>query len=137
MDPMKEFYERKKANINALGNDDMLRVQSRNWFDAASRHRYSYHFSWLGLPIIQFPQDLVALQEIVWSVKPDAIVETGIAHGGSLIFYASLLELIGGDGIVVGVDIDIRPHNRQAIESHPLSRRIKLVQGSSVAEGTI
>src|SRR5579864_8965224 len=95
-------------------------------------HRYSYNFSWLGRPVIQYPQDLIALQEIIWSVKPDLIVETGIAHGGSLVFYASLLELIGGPGKVIGIDNDIRAHNRAAIETHPLSGRISMVQGSSV-----
>ena len=75
------------------------------------RYNYSYNFSWMGRPIIQYPQDIVAMQEIIWSVKPDLIIETGIAHGGSLIFHASMLELIGGDGLVVGIDIDIRSHN--------------------------
>src|SRR5439155_26990414 len=100
-------------------------------------YRYSYYFSWLGRPIIQFPQDILALQEIIWRVKPDLIVETGIAHGGSLVFSASILELIGGDGLVVGVDIDIRDHNREAIEAHPMVRRIKMIQGSSVDEAIV
>src|SRR5579864_8015556 len=95
-------------------------------------HRYSYNFTWLGRPVIQYPQDLIALQEIIWSERPQLIVETGVAHGGATIFYASMLELLGGDGKVVGVDIDIRAHNRVAIESHPLSRRIALLEGSSV-----
>jgi cephalosporin hydroxylase len=96
------------------------------------RRRYLFNFDWLGLPIIQFPADIVAYQEICWKVKPAVIVETGIARGGSLIFYASMLELIGSDGFVVGVDIEIRSHNRQAIESHPLAHRIRLIEGSSV-----
>ncbi len=131
------FYRQKRANIRALGADTDIRDLTKAWFRGVSKHRYSYHFSWLGIPIIQFPQDLIAMQEIIWSVKPDAIIETGVAHGGSLVFHASMLELIGGDGIVVGVDVEIRSHNRRAIESHPLSRRVKLVEGSSVDGRTI
>jgi cephalosporin hydroxylase len=137
MDPMKEFHDQKRMNVEALGSDRKIRRLSAEWFGEVSKRRYSYHFSWLGVPIIQFPQDLIALQEIIWSVKPDAVVETGIAHGGSLIFHASMLELIGGNGIAIGVDVDIRPHNRNAIESHPLGRRIRLVQGSSTDERTV
>jgi len=96
------------------------------------RYNYSYNFSWLGRPIIQYPQDILAMQEIIWSVKPDLIIETGIAHGGSLIFHASMLELIGGDGLVVGIDIDIRDHNRVEIEAHPMFKRIRMIQGSSI-----
>ena len=132
MDPMEAFYQQKRANIRALGADADVRDLTRAWFNGVSKHRYSYHFSWLGIPIIQFPQDLVAMQEIIWSVRPDAIIETGVAHGGSLVFHASMLELMGGDGIVVGVDVEVRAHNRQAIEAHPLARRIRLVEGSSV-----
>ncbi|MBV8491127.1 MAG: cephalosporin hydroxylase family protein [Candidatus Eremiobacteraeota bacterium] len=95
-------------------------------------YRYTYNFSWLGVPIIQFPDDIVALSEIVWNLKPDLVIETGIAHGGSLIFYASMLQLIGGEGRVLGVDIDIRSHNRAVIESHPLAHRIDMIQGSSI-----
>jgi cephalosporin hydroxylase len=98
----------------------------------ASRYKYSYNFSWLGRPIIQFPEDIVAMQEIIWRVKPDLIVETGIAHGGSLILWGSLLELIGGDGHVVGIDIEIRPPNRVEIEGHPLWRRVTMIEGSSI-----
>jgi cephalosporin hydroxylase len=100
--------------------------------------KYSYNFSWLGRPIIQYPQDIVAMQEIIWRVNPDLIIETGIAHGGSLIFSASMLELnaaCGGpqNAEVLGVDIDIRDHNREAIEAHPMFKRISMVQGSSIA----
>lgn len=94
--------------------------------------KYSYNFSWLGRPIIQYPQDMIAMQEIIWDVKPDIIIETGIAHGGSLIYYASLLELIG-HGEVLGIDIEIRSHNRAAIEAHPMFKRIRLLEGSSTA----
>lgn len=95
------------------------------------RYRYTYNFTWLGRPIIQTPEDMVAVQEIVFDVKPDLIVETGVAHGGSLIYSASLLQLLG-KGEVVGIDIDIRAHNRVAIESHMLAHRIHLISGSSV-----
>lgn len=116
-----------------MSRDARVREITRQWFDETARHRYSYNFTWLGRPIIQYPQDIVALQEIVWSTKPDLIVETGVAHGGSLILSASLLQLLGSDGLVVGVDIDIRPPNRAAIEAHPLAGRIKLIQGSSTS----
>ena len=118
--------------IAQMAGDTSLTALAGELFNAACRYRYSYNFTWMGRPIIQFPQDIVALQEIVWAVKPDLIVETGIAHGGSLIFSASLLELIGGAGEVIGIDIDIRPHNRREIESHPLFKRITLLEGSSI-----
>ena len=123
--------------IARMAADPALAGLSKRLFNEACRYRYSYNFSWLGRPIIQFPQDILALQEIIWRVKPDLIVETGIAHGGSLVFSASILELIGGDGLVVGVDIDIRDHNREAIEAHPMARRIKMIQGSSVDEAIV
>ncbi|MGC8603010.1 MAG: cephalosporin hydroxylase family protein [Desulfomonilaceae bacterium] len=104
---------------------------------ASIRHKYSYNFAWLGRPIIQYPQDIIAMQEIIFEVKPDLIIETGIAHGGSLIFYASMLELVaacgGPDGVVLGIDIDIRAHNRKAIEEHPMFKRISMIEGSSIA----
>jgi len=107
---------------------------TRKWFVLASKCEYSYHFTWMGRPIIQFPQDIVAMQEIIWQIKPDLIIETGIAHGGSLIFYASMLELIGEKGQVLGIDIDIRKHNREEIEKHPMFKRITMIQGSSIDE---
>ncbi len=103
-----------------------------DWILESARKRYTYNFSWLGRPIIQYPQDMIAMQELIWSIKPDLIIETGIAHGGSLIYYASLLELIG-QGEVLGIDIDIRPHNRAAIEAHPMFKRIRMLEGSSTA----
>ena len=129
-----QFEERNAEKIREMGRDSELRELSRQWFERSSRFEYSYHFRWLGLPILQFPQDVVALQEIVWKVKPRLVVETGVARGGSLVFYASLLEMIGGEGTVVGIDVDIRPHNRAAIEGHPLSKRIVLLSGSSTDE---
>ncbi|MCZ7562529.1 MAG: cephalosporin hydroxylase family protein [Burkholderiales bacterium] len=107
------------------------------WVTRAAHYQYSHHFMWMGRPIIQFPQDILAMQEIIWEVKPDLIVETGIARGGSLIFYASLLELIGGDGMVLGVDIEIRPHNRNAIESHSMFKRVRMIEGSALDEDVV
>jgi cephalosporin hydroxylase len=120
------------ALIDRMASDPSIAKLSRELFDQACRFRYSYNFSWLGRPIIQFPEDVLAIQEIIWKVKPDLVVETGVAHGGSLVFSASILELLGQPADVVGVDIEIRPHNRQAIEAHPLARRIKLVEGSAI-----
>lgn len=122
------------AKIAAMAADSNLAQKTNEVFVESCRYNYSYNFSWLGRPIIQYPQDIVAMQEIIWSVKPDLIVETGIAHGGSLIFHASMLELIGGDGLVIGIDIDIRSHNRTEIEAHPLFKRIRMIQGSSIDE---
>jgi len=131
---MKDDFEAQKAeNIRKLGERDDVAELTNRWVTEVSRNRYSYHFTWMGRPIIQFPQDMIAMQEIIWDVQPDLIIETGVARGGSLVYYASLLELIGGDGMVLGIDVDIRPHNREAIESHRMAKRIRLVEGSSVA----
>jgi cephalosporin hydroxylase len=128
-----EAWDREHAAmIDRMARDPELAELTRAWFERSCRFQYTYHFSWLGRPIIQLPQDIMATQEIIWDIKPDLIIETGIAHGGSLILWASLLELLGGDGRVVGVDIEIRPQNRTAIEAHPLAHRITMVEGSSV-----
>ena len=120
------------ATIARMAADVDVQRLAHELFLGSCRYNYSYNFTWLGRPIIQYPQDIIAMQELIWQVKPDLIVETGIAHGGSLIFHASLLELIGGTGRVLGIDVDIRPHNRAAIEQHPMSKRITMLQGSSV-----
>jgi len=133
---IKKFEERNRKFIQSLDKDEKLKELSRAWFLSANKHEYQYHFSWLGRPIIQFPQDIIIAQEIIWKVKPDLIIETGIAHGGSLILYASILELLG-KGVVLGIDIDIRTHNRKAIQKHPLYKRIKMIEGSSIDETTI
>lgn len=133
MDQVARFEEEVASNIEALRKDKELRALSLEWIARAGKHRYSYNFSWLGRPIIQHPTDMVALQEIIWKIKPDLIVETGIAHGGSIVFSASMLELLGGAGLVVGIDIDIRAHNRAEIEKHPMSKRIVLLEGSSIS----
>lgn len=128
----KEFIAKNQFFIKKMVKDNKLKKLTKKWFNRASLHQYSYHFTWLGLPIIQFPQDIIALQEIIWEVKPDLIIETGIARGGSLIFSASMLEMINEDGHILGIDIDIRKENRLAIENHPLNKRITMLEGSSV-----
>ena len=120
-------------NLDGLKRDRDVQALSRIWLREITRHRYAYNFRWMGRPIIQFPQDMIAMQEIIWDVKPDLVIETGVAHGGSLVYYASLLEMIGGERYVLGIDIDIRTHNRAAIEAHPMFKRIELIEGSSTS----
>jgi len=135
------------VEINAIANDLILQHKSNEWIVLANQKKYSYHFSFLGRPIIQYPQDMVAMQELIWKIKPDLIIETGIAHGGSLIMSASVLALLDmceaidsgtvfdpkkSKRKVLGLDIDIRQHNREAIEAHPMSSRIQMIQGSSI-----
>jgi len=117
-----------------MAADPAMQAATRDFFLRSCGYKYSYNFSWLGRPIIQYPQDLMAMQEIIWTVRPRLIVETGIAHGGSLVFYASMLELVGGESHVLGIDVEIRPHNRKALEQHPLFKRISLIEGSSTDE---
>lgn len=123
--------------VSRMANDKELAHQARSFFNNSCKYQYSYNFTWLGRPIIQFPQDIIAIQEIIWEVKPDLIIETGIAHGGSLILSASILEIIGGDGQVLGIDIDIREHNRIEIEKHPMFKRITMLEGSSIEDKII
>lgn len=131
------FEKEVNERIDANARNEELQARAHDFLKASLAPKYSYNFSWLGRPIIQYPQDMIAMQEIIWKVKPDLIIETGIAHGGSLIFSASMLELVaactGVEGEVIGLDIDIRPHNRKAIEEHPMYKRITMIQGSSVA----
>lgn len=120
-----------------VGNHDLYSKEAFDaiadlWVKTGWVRKYSYGFSWLGRPIIQLPDDMLRIQEAIWQVQPDIILETGIAHGGSLIFYASLMEMIG-KGRVIGLDIDIRAHNRAAIEAHPMVKRITMIEGSSIA----
>lgn len=143
-----EYDREVENNIVHLGKDEKLKQLTLAWIQAANRHKYSYNFACMGRPIIQVPQDMVAMQELIWRVKPDLIIETGIAHGGSLILSALMLALLDycealelGKTLdpkatqrrVLGLDIDIRPHNRAAIEVHPMSHRIDMIQGSSIA----
>lgn len=131
MTDITEFLNQRNDNINQLEILEKKSNIGRDFLVSTCRHKYSYNFDWLGLPIIQFPQDIVAIQELIWKTKPDIIIETGVARGGSLILSASILHLLNGGGKVIGIDIDIRPHNREAIESHPLAFRISLIEGSS------
>lgn len=123
--------------ISEMASDVELGSLSRRLFLKSCEYRYSYNFAWMGRPIIQYPQDIVAMQEIIWQVKPSLIIETGIAHGGGLIFYASMLELLGEDGEVLGIDVDIRKHNRVDIERHPMFKRITLIEGPSTDHDVI
>jgi len=132
MDPVAEFFAERDSDIKAMGADEQLRAKSIEWMVHADKYKYTYNFTWMGRPIIKFPNDIVAQQEIVWRTKPDLIIETGIAHGGSIIFSASLLELLG-HGQVIGIDVDIRKHNRDEIEAHPMSKRITMLEGSSTS----
>jgi cephalosporin hydroxylase len=147
MNEVEKFEAEVAQNIKGLGEDKDVQALSRIWVREISPHKYAYNFRWLGRPAIQFPQDQIALQELIWQIKPDLIIETGIAHGGSLMFSASMLALLdmtdaieSGISIdpklskrkVLGLDIDIRPHNKAAIEAHPMATRIQMIQGSSV-----
>ena len=136
------FDAERRDDIEKMGADADFNRQTLDWLGKAQELKYSYQFDWMGLPIIQYPQDIIAMQELVWSLKPDLIIETGIARGGSAIFYASLLELnamAGGpsDAEIVAVDIDIRPHNRAAIEGHPFSKRLTMIEGSAIDSGIV
>ena len=131
MDDVRRFEQECKEEIGRLGQKPSLKKRALNFMIETCEDKYTYHFTWMGLPIIQYPQDIIALQELIWDIKPDLIIETGVARGGSVIFYASMLELIGGAGKVVGVDIDIRDHTRNRIEAHPMYKRVTLLEGSS------
>lgn len=122
------------ALLRKMGNDPEVRAAWKRALDLIAPYRYAYNWSWMGRPAIQFPQDMIAMQEIIWRTKPEVIVETGIAHGGSLVFSASMLALLGGEREAIGIDIDIRAHNRAAIEAHPMASRITMFEGSSVDE---
>lgn len=152
MNPSEEFRKERENQIQKMAEDSEFVSLSQHWLRESMQRRYVYNFDWLGRPIIQYPQDIVAIQELVWQVQPDLIIETGIAHGGSLILSASLLALLdltdaasnattlnprNSRRKVIGVDIDIRAHNRVAIESHPLGGYIQMIQGSSIDPDTI
>jgi len=124
------FNIRNKNFIKKMSQDKSLKKLSKKWFIDSNRYEYGKHFSWLGRPIIQFPHDIIAFQEIIWKIKPDLIIETGIARGGSLIFLSSMLQLIG-KGNVVGIEIGLRRHNEDAIKKHSMFKRIKILKGSS------
>jgi cephalosporin hydroxylase len=113
-----------------------LKKAADEWLIASAKNRIDYESEWLGVPVIQTPEDILLMQELIFRVQPDFIVETGVAHGGGLIYYASLMELLG-KGKMIGVELEMREHNRKVVESHPMSKRIEIVQGDSVSEGTI
>ena len=132
-----EFRKRRENEISQQGKSEEIHSKTKEWLNESIKTNYSYHFDWLGRPIIQYPQDMLAVQQLLWSIKPDLVIETGIARGGSLIYYASILELIsqcGGpaDARVLGIDIDVRAHNKEAILAHPMSKRIGILEGSSI-----
>lgn len=131
------FDEECKLNAARMASSQEINDLTLRWICKTAPYKYTYNFKWLGRPIIQFPQDMFAMQEIIWTTRPDLIVETGIAHGGSLVFYASMMELIGENGMVVGIDVDIREHNRKEIEKHRLFRRISMIEGSSLDEAVV
>jgi cephalosporin hydroxylase len=152
MNVYKKFKAECDDEISAMGENKTLAKLTNEWMRSVNKLKYSYHFDFLGRPIIQYPQDMVVIQELIWKVKPDLIIETGIAHGGSLIMSASILALLDiCDAIeneimfnpkdskrkVLGIDIDIKSHNRKAIESHPMSSRIEMIEGSSISPNII
>jgi len=152
MNPIEKFQKEVLRNIDGLARDEDLQALSRIWIREIAPHKWAYNFTWLGRPAIQFPNDAWAVQELIWKIKPDLIIETGIAHGGSLIFSASMLTLLDvceaieagrpydpsvSRRKVVGIDIEIRPHNRVAIEAHPMATRIQMIEGSSIAPEVI
>jgi len=147
-----EFQKEVNLRIAAMSSDSQLMAASAAFMAASTPPKYSYNFAWQGRPIIQYPQDVMAMQELIWAIKPDLIIETGIAHGGSLIFSASMLALLdmcesieGKNSFdprvssrkVIGIDVDIRSHNRQAIEAHPMASRIQMIEASSISIDTI
>jgi cephalosporin hydroxylase len=152
LNQLESFKKQVDTNVAGIGNDAHFSELSHSWLCEAIKHNYAQNFTWMGRPIIQVPQDIYAIQELIWTVRPDLIIETGIAHGGSLILSASMLALLDycdavtegrvldprkSNRRVVGIDIDIRSHNREAIEAHPLSHLIEMIQGSSVDENIV
>jgi cephalosporin hydroxylase len=135
-DDRAEFERTKREAAARMAADESLAAKALDLNVAADRNDWSYQWSWLGLPVIQMPPDIVALQEVIWETRPQLLVETGIARGGSLVLYASILELLG-EGGVLGIDVDIRAHNREAIETHPLAKRIRMIEGSSLDDEVV
>ena len=136
VDHEKAIVTLESGQILKFDSPEAFEVVSRAWLRVGWDTKYVYGFTWLGRPIIQLPEDIVAIQELIFHEKPDVVVETGVAHGGSLVLYASILSALG-HGRVVGIDVDIRSHNRKAIEDHPLSPLISLIEGNSTDEQTL
>jgi len=127
---------RKYVHTKENKNIKELKETAIKWAKVSAENRLTYEIDWLGVPIIQTPEDMILIQELIFKIQPDVIIETGVAHGGSLIYYASLLELLG-KGKVIGIDIEIREHNRKVIEAHPMFKRIELIENNSTSEETI
>mgnify|MGYP001108640095 FL=1 len=130
-DPVKQFFKERKIDIDRMGKDKELKDLTLKWMIKADHYKYTYNFTWMGIPIIKFPADMIVQQEIMWKLKPDLIIETGIAHGGSILFSASMMEMNGNGGEVVAIDIDIREHNKKLITNHPMYKNITMYEGSS------
>lgn len=152
MNPEKLFAQEREERVRVFASEPTLNSLAHDWVFHSMQQKYLYNFDWLGRPIIQYPEDMVAVQELIWRVRPSLIIETGIAHGGSLILSASMLALLDYcDAVksgslldpskskrrVIGIDIDIRDHNRRAIEGHPMAHMISMVEGSSIEESTV
>lgn len=137
IDTAAKTFETEGGKTLDLYGKEAFEILSEIWLKTSWNQKYSYTFTWMGRPIIQHPDDMLRTQEVIYRLKPDVIIETGVAHGGSLIYYASLLKAMGKDSRIVGVDIEIRPHNRKAIEEHPLFGMITLIEGDAVAPDTI
>ena len=130
-DDRRQFGEDQRRYASAVGSDPKLQADALSVLERSDRHGWSYTWSWLGLPVIQVPEDIVTMQQIVWETRPEVVIETGVARGGSVLLYASILEMVG-EGKVIGIDIDIRAHNRDSIERHSLAHRVSLIEGSSI-----
>ncbi|MEL0168765.1 MAG: cephalosporin hydroxylase family protein [Pseudomonadaceae bacterium] len=152
LSPEEQFAQERKERMDAYARDKDFQSLSHQWLQQSMASKYVYNFDWLGRPVIQYPQDMWAVQDLIWRVRPDLIIETGIAHGGSLVLSASMLAMLDMcDAIetgtmldpnaskrkVLGVDIDIRAHNRLAIEAHPMASRIQMIEGSSVETAVV
>jgi len=135
--PIEKFKQERKERIEAQGRNEALQKAGQEFMRLSIQSGYSYNFNWLGRPIIQYPQDIIAMQELIWSVQPDILIETGIAHGGTVLFHASMMQLLGGDRKTVSIDIDIRAHNRTEIEQHPIFKNVVMLEGSSIAPDTV
>jgi len=134
MDDHKQFISERNRRIYSYQVEKKLKNSADIFLEETLRNEYSYNFEWMGLPVIQYPQDLVMLQEIIWNTKPDLIIETGIARGGSLAFYASMLAQLGGNRRVIGIDVDLRAHNKARLLSHPMSEWMHFIEGSSISD---
>jgi len=132
MNDIKQFEQECVDEITLQGQDKAISSAKDKFEELIGKYNYTYHFNWQGMPILKMPQDIMMMQELIWQIKPDIIIETGVARGGSIVFYAAMLEMLGNDGLAIGVDIDIRKHNRDRIENHPMYKNIKLIEGSSV-----